>query len=285
MTPKLAWLAAAVVAVGCSDVPERAELISSDPKTDLQTLAAARVYFGHQSVGNDVLGGLAELATAEGVRLRIVEVAAGVEDELPGIVHAKVGRNREPQTKCDAFGQFLTRQVDRKWDAAVLKFCYADLGDRAESDPARLLESYKRTVASIRTARPDLVIVHATAPLLSDGLGKRDAIRKWFGLGTSNDGSNLIRNQFNDLMRTEFGREALFDVARMESTRPDGTRTGFRKDGKFIYTMAPEFTYDEGHLTPTGRRWVAREFARALASALRERTQVARAQDEAPPVR
>ena len=285
MTPKLAWLAAAVVAVGCSDVPERAELISSDPKSDLQTLSAARVYFGHQSVGNDVLKGLEELATAEGVRLRIVEAPSGVEDDLPGIVHARVGRNREPQTKCDAFGQFLTRQVDRKWDAAVLKFCYADLGDGGESDPARLIESYKRTVASIRTARPDLVIVHATAPLLSDGLGKRDAIKKWLGLGTSNDSGNLIRNQFNDLIRKEYGHEEMFDVARMESTRPDGTRTGFKKDGRFIFSMAPEFTYDEGHLTPTGRRWVAREFARSLASALRERTQVARAQDEAPPVR
>ena len=73
MTPKLAWLAAAVVAVGCGDMPERTQLISGDPKTDLQTLSAARVYFGHQSVGNDIVKGLAELATAEGVPLRIVE--------------------------------------------------------------------------------------------------------------------------------------------------------------------------------------------------------------------
>ena len=140
MTPRFAWLAAAVVAAGCGDMPERTQMIVGDPKADLQTLAVARVYFGHQSVGNDVVKGLAELATAEGVPLRIVEVPEGVDDELPGIVHARLGRNREPETKCDAFGQFLTRQVDdRKWDAAVLKFCYADLGDGGENDPSRLI--------------------------------------------------------------------------------------------------------------------------------------------------
>ena len=280
MTPRFAWLAAAVVAAGCGDMPERTQMIVGDPKADLQTLAVARVYFGHQSVGNDIVKGLAELATAEGVPLRIVEVPEGVDDELPGIVHARLGRNREPETKCDAFGQFLTRQVDRKWDAAVLKFCYADLGDGGENDPSRLIESYKRTVASIRAARPDLVVVHATAPLLSDALGKRDAVRKWFGLGTSNDKGNLVRNQFNDLIRNEYGNDAVFDVARMESTRPDGTRTGFRKDGRYIFTMAPEFTYDEGHLTPIGRRWVAREFARSLALALRDRA--AKSQGDEP---
>ena len=271
MIVKLAWLVAAMVVVGCSKVPERYEPISGEPKADLQTLASAGIYFGHQSVGGNVLQGLAELATQEGVALRIVEIPAGVDDDLPGIVHARVGRNREPQTKCDAFGQFLTRQVDRQWDAAVLKFCYADLGERAERDPARLIQSYKRTVESIRVARPDLLLVHATAPLLSEGLGKRNAIRKLFGLGTSNDDDNVIRNQYNELLRKEFDGAPLFDVARAESTRQDGTRTGFQKDGRFVFSMAPEFTYDEGHLTPKGRRWVAREFARSLATALRER--------------
>ena len=44
MTPKLAWLAVAVVAVGCSDVPERAELVSSDPRSGFtDSLCGARL--------------------------------------------------------------------------------------------------------------------------------------------------------------------------------------------------------------------------------------------------
>jgi hypothetical protein len=35
--------------------------------------------------------------------------------------------------------------------------------------------------------------------------------------------------------------------------------------------MASEFTYDEGHLTDAGKEWVAREFVRSLADALRPR--------------
>jgi hypothetical protein len=239
----------------------------SELKSHLERLSSARVYFGHQSVGNNVLDGLRVLAAAEGVALRIVEAPAGLDDDSPGIVHAKVGKNRVPTTKCEAFGRFLVEHSGR-WDAALLKFCYADLGDAGEPDPARLLDAYKRMIASIRSARPDLVVVHATSPLLSDGMGKRDAIRKSLGFGTSNDEGNRIRNEFNNLLRAEYARDPIFDVAQAESTRPDGTRSGFRKGGQFFATMAREFTYDEGHLTATGCTWVAQEFARSLAQAL-----------------
>jgi hypothetical protein len=112
-----------------------------DAKADLGVLARARIYFGHQSVGGDVLEGLAALAAKKGASLRIIE--APLDDGLPGVVHAKVGRNRAPETKCDAFGRFLTGQAAVSWDAAMLKFCYADMGEGGERDPRRLLAAYR----------------------------------------------------------------------------------------------------------------------------------------------
>jgi hypothetical protein len=267
---RLGLLLAAGMAVACGEAPVRTELRPGDLKSDLETLAAARVYFGHQSVGGNVLEGLTRLSNEQGVPLRIVE--APVRDSAPGLVHAKVGRNRAPETKCDAFNQFLSARAGGRWDAALLKFCYADMGDGAERDPNRLFALYKKTMTAAQAANPDLLLVHATMPLQSEGLGKRNAIRKMVGLGTSNDADNVLRNDFNDLVRAEYGNTPLFDVAWAESTRPDGTRSGFRKDGRFIFTLAKEYTYDEGHLTTEGQRWVAREFARSVAAALRART-------------
>jgi len=263
------WLCAAILAIGCGSQPETTALRPSDVKSDLEVLAKSRVYFGHQSVGNNLLAGLTSLSATHNVPLRIVSAPA--PDEAPGIVHAIVGRNREPQTKCDAFARFLTEQGTARWDAAILKFCYADMGEGGEQNPNRVLDGYKAAVRSARTARPDLLIVHATMPLQSEGLGKRDAIRKFFGFGTSNDAHNVVRNKYNDLLRAEYAGEPLIDLAWAESTRPDGTRTGFHRDGQFIYAMAREFTYDEGHLSDAGKEWVAREFVRSLADALRPR--------------
>jgi hypothetical protein len=241
----------------------------TDIKADLQALAKARVYFGHQSVGGNLLDGLASIATKEGVTLRIAEAPA--DDDLPGIIHSRVGKNRYPETKCDAFVNVLTKEPARTFDAAVLKFCYADVGDGAEREPRRVFEAYRKTVRSLRAARPELLIVHSTVPLNSDGLGKRNALRKFFGMGTSNDTDNIRRNEFNDLIRSEYAGEPVFDIASAQSTRPDGSRSSFSHDDRVIYTMAREFTYDEGHLTENGREWVAREFARAVTKALRER--------------
>jgi len=42
-----------------------------------------------------------------------------------------------------------------------------------------------------------------------------------------------------------------------ESTLPDGKRSKFTKDGKEYFDLAPEYTFDDGHLNERGRRWVA----------------------------
>lgn len=258
---------AAILAIGCGSPAEKTTLRPSDVKADLEVLAKSRVYFGHQSVGRNLLDGLESLSRTHGVPLRIVEAPS--RDEAPGIVHTIVGRNKEPQTKCDAFTRFLTTEATGRWDAAILKFCYADMGEGGVHDPEAVLDGYKAAVRAVRAARPDLLIVHATMPLQSEGRGKRNAIRKFFGFGTDNDEHNIFRNRYNALLLDAFKGEPIIDLAWAESTLPDGTRTGFRRDGQFYYQMAGVYTYDEGHLTDTGKEWVAREFARALADALR----------------
>jgi hypothetical protein len=272
----IVWsLAAAALAAGCGDVTEKSALPASDVKADLAELARARVFFGHQSVGGNVLDGLTALAAENGVSLRVVEVPAGLDDGQPGLVHTKIGTNAQPATKCDAFGGFLAKDAGAPWDAAVLKFCYADLGDRTDIAPEQLLDLYKKMVASVRAARPGLTLIHSTIPLNSNGLGTGDRVKGLLGLGTSKDANNVRRNRFNDLLRAEYAGQPLFDVARAESTRSDGTRTGFKKDGQFFSSMAREFTSDGGHLSPQGKRWVAQEFARSVAAALRSRPAMA----------
>ncbi len=57
-----------------------------------------------------------------------------------------------------------------------------------------------------------------------------------------------------------------FDIAKIESTFPDGTRSTFTKDGKTYYSMVPEYTHDGGHLNEMGRKKVAKQFLLLLAN-------------------
>jgi len=55
------------------------------------------------------------------------------------------------------------------------------------------------------------------------------------------------------------GKESIFDIAKIQSTFPDGTRSIFTKDGKTYYSMVPEYSYDGGHLNELGRKKVAEQ--------------------------
>ena len=59
-------------------------------------------------------------------------------------------------------------------------------------------------------------------------------------------------------MRTEFtGTEPIFDLAKVEAARPDGTVTGFTANGAMIETLAPDNTNDGGHLNMRCQRAAA----------------------------
>ena len=72
---------------------------------------------------------------------------------------------------------------------------------------------------------------------------------------------NIKRNEYNEMIIKKYeGKEPVFDIAKIQSTFPDGTRCSFSKDGKTYYSMVPEYTNDGGHLNEIGRKKVAEQF-------------------------
>jgi hypothetical protein len=75
------------------------------------------------------------------------------------------------------------------------------------------------------------------------------------------------RNQFNTLLtQTYAGVDPIFDLAQVESTHGDGSRSYFMRDNEKIHTLASEFTIDGGHLNELGRRTAAERFLLFLGS-------------------
>jgi hypothetical protein len=240
-------------------------------KDDLDTLSHSRIFFGHQSVGRNLIQGLSDLSQADHSGLRIVRletIATPEADAQTGFFHTDIGVNSDPIGKVKAFKGFLLQQQPG-FDAALLKFCYVDLGADGMHDPSALLDQYAQSVAEIRAAQPGLRLIHVTSPLRADPPGRRTAVKRLLHLSTDEDADNIVRNSFNADLRRRFAGEPIFDIAEVESTLPDGTRTFFTRDGERIYTLANLYTDDGGHLNAIGRQYVSAAFARAIANTLR----------------
>lgn len=272
------WLAvtlgAALAACG-AEPPDRAALGSATLHADLETVARSRVLFGHQSVGRNVLAGVAELAADNGVPLRIEAIDGAPADGRAGLFHTQIGVNGDPIGKIDAFRQLLVRPERPRYDAALMELCYLDFGSEAKgpTDLAGLARHYAQIVRELGVARPEVQLVHVSVPLRADPPGWKTPLKRLLGRDTDEDADNALRNAYNASFGQAFAAAPFFDLARVESTRPDGRRSGFRRGGVTVYTLAPEYTVDGGHLNEGGRRRAAAAFVHALADALRRAPQ------------
>jgi hypothetical protein len=265
---------AIVIVSGCTRNEEQIPAVNAlASKSDLETLSGARIFFGHQSVGRYLLQGVSELAQQDQSALRVVRVDdVGVvdADPNPGLFHTNIGVNGNPDGKIDAFSQFLSRPNQPAFDVALLKFCYVDLGSDGTSDVQALLDRYAKSVAEIRAAQPNLHLIHVTVPLRADPIGRRTKVKRLLGLSTEEDADNRVRNAFNAGLRKRFAGETIFDIAEVESTLPDGTRSFFKVDGDTVYTLARAYTDDGGHPNAIGRGYVAAAFVHVIAEELRK---------------
>lgn len=267
-TGGLALLAlGAAVATACAPPAGGAPARADDPslRRELERVAELRVFFGHQSVGRDALDGLRRLAVAEGVPLRIVETRGGGGFPPATFAHAPVAYNSRPDVKLESFARALDSAPGPAPDVALLKLCYVDV--RADTDVGALHERYRRTLSGLRERHPGTVFVHVTVPLTARATGVKAWLSRQVGRRPAGLAENARREEYNALLREAYaGREPLFDLAALESTRPDGRPEREEWQGLSVPVLVPGYSSDGGHLDDRGAARVARALVALLAA-------------------
>jgi hypothetical protein len=238
-------------------------------REDFRLIQDQRIYFGHQSVGSNIVEGLQDLAASSGGRFKATPFAG--ENLPPGGIFAEslIGSNGQPDTKCDAFSQNIARLAPASLDIALMKFCYIDF-DR-NTDVGKLFGYYQKTADRLKAAYPRTTFVHVTVPLTARSDSWKRAAKALLGREDLGDIANLRRSEFNQLLLTARAGEPIFDLAKVESTFMDGRRNAFRGGKQTGYALVRDYTVDGGHLNAVGRKLAARELVRTLAAVVRGR--------------
>ena len=192
-------------------------------------------FFGHQSVGENILEGVSGLNSPYNQVL--------MNDFY-------VGENENPNSKINDFANKIKTKINKGTtiNCALFKFCYVDFYDG--SDVQTIFDNYKNTINTLKNNYPNIIFAHVTVPLTTKG----DAA------------DNLYRNRFNNLLRNYFGNDYILDLAEIESTASDGASCMSNYSGENVYALCDEYTDDGGHLNAKGSKRVAGAFVNMLAA-------------------
>jgi len=251
------------------------EKLENIPESAWKAFSEKKIYFGHQSVGFNIIEGIEDLMKEHPkLKLNIVETT-NTNDFSDGVLaHTRVGKNRDPQSKIDEFSNLIERGIGDKADIAALKFCYVDIS--SETDIRKSFNNYKNAIELLKKKYPELIFLHFTAPIETTSwlFNLKIWLKGFFNWGwkykpihylktISNIwryDANVKRNEYNDLIRAEYsGKDLLLDIAKFESTYPDGTMETFSNSGQTFFSMVPEYTDDGGHLNKKGRKIIAEQ--------------------------
>lgn len=246
----------------------------------LNRLSKKTVFFGHKSVGENILSGVKEIIGTLNTQVSVVEIDDGLVPEnleKGAIAHFKIGENRKPKLKIDEFERLLDKNKSRDIDIALFKFCYVDITE--QTDVRGLFQYYKEKMKAIVERHPGIAIGHVTVPLewkkvpylywIKIFLSANWDYKKYLITHMGNiwrTKSNVKRNEFNKMLREEYGgKEPIFDLAYHESTLPDGQRVWFEHKGERYHSLSEKYTSDGGHLNALGRERLAKELLNFLA--------------------
>jgi hypothetical protein len=265
MLKKIFTILICLIIISCKNDQHTDELeIKMDQLNNkaIQALIQKKIFFGHMSVGYNIIDGLKDLIQDDDrlKEFRLIELTDKIEINEPGFYHSRNGKNGFPDSKCDAFKNFLfSDSIGRQFDIALFKFCYVDLNP--ESNVKDIFNYYVETIENVKTAFPNLEIVHVTAPLMVHNYTLKSTIKSWI----KGDRANINRNRFNQLLLQKYGKQApIFDLAAAESTYPDHSREFFTVDKQQYYSLIKEYTSDGGHLNEAGRKLAAMELLKTL---------------------
>lgn len=235
---------------------------TSEVFESVQVLSSTKIFFGHASVGYNIMGGVERICVAP-CSLNVLEIR---DDRVPvesGFYHKLNGKNFDPKGKCDAFRTFLMEDNrGEKFDIAFFKFCFVDI--TRDTDIEDVMNYYVQTVDTLKTYFPDLTLVHVTVPLTVHAWG----VKGWLKNLLAPDLDNVKRNQFNRLLITTYeNHDPIFDLAKIESTTPDNKCSFFKYRGQIFYSLYRYYSNDGGHLNEHASELAAVALLQVLSNA------------------
>ena len=262
------WLLATVtmlVLPGCDQTKHEEtsmEIATPISMPEWQALEQKRVVFGHQSVGENLLNGIARLAARDDVKIDIHEQQTAPTEN--GISHFFIGRNGDPISKIEDFAAAIDAGAAQGADVALMKLCYADFD--AATDAGQLAHNYIANLESLAQRHPDISFVAVTVPLRAVQTGPKAWIKRLMGKLPSGYLDNVKRAEFNTLLRERYLMAgSLFDLARAE-TESSGKYCMASVNGQAVEALCPELTHDGGHLNERGQELAAGAFVSFISS-------------------
>lgn len=241
--------------------------ITDVPPEKWEKLANKKIYFGHQSVGYNIIDGIEKvMAQHPEIKLNIQETRE-LGKETGILAHSRIGENTKPETKITDFVKAIHQNSDVLLDASALKFCYVDVNEKM--DMKELFNNYQKAMKLLQLKHPNLKILHFTMPLRTQKINWKTQLKLVLGKNMWEFVENIKRNEYNKLLLSEYkDKEPVFDLALFEATAPNGKVEIFKYKGKSYLAMNPLYTSDGGHLNLYGSEMIAKHFLLFLVNEL-----------------
>ncbi len=103
--------------------------INNISESTWKKLSEKIIYFGHQSVGFNIVKGLEDILKENPqIKLNIVETNNPADFSTPIFAHSRIGKNTEPQSKIDAFADFMEKGIGNRASIGFKLFDFEQYG-------------------------------------------------------------------------------------------------------------------------------------------------------------
>lgn len=233
-----------------------------------EKLGEKRIFFGHQSVGYNIIDGIIDILDEYNhIKLNIVETDELAKFDRPIFAHSRIGKNTDPASKIKSFINIMDSGVGGKLDIAFFKFCYVDI--IRDSDPQKIFGIYSAAIDDLKERYSRITFMHVTVPLCSAPVRAERKIKENIKLLIGMPGlldDNISRHLYNRLLNEKYSEtEPVFDLALLESVNPDGFRSYAKKGSEKVFFLSPQYTNDGGHLKQECRKRIAEQLLIILA--------------------
>jgi hypothetical protein len=204
--------------------------VASFPQSTMDAIGQQKWYFTHASVGGNMLSGMNALHGSNAGFYQLQTTPAGSTPPPVQLLNGYVYENNRGNPGWSSKFAIFDQSVDNGWrspriDFAMDKLCYID--------PDASSTAYTNMMSALEASYPATTFVYTTMPLT-----------------TLEDSSNVLRNNYNNAVRTfcMANDKLLFDIADIEAHDALGSRITYTYGNQAYDKLYSGYASDEGHL-------------------------------------